>query len=300
MLGFGSASVWTVAVDATGRMISSELSSQIERAKREGYSPIYVNATAGSTVLGSYDPFSELAQFCRTHSIWLHIDASWGGPAIFSSLQAHKMAGPEKADSLSLNPHKKMGVPITCSFLLGADMRQFHKSNTSAADYLFHHGPSTNEDADIYDLADLTLQCGRRGDSLKLALSWIYYGKRGHAEHIERAFDTATYMASRISNHPSLKLVSTSPPPCLQVCFYYAPGKKLCPEAEGNSEATERITAKLVTQGYMIDFASGVKGKFFRVVVNRDTRRETVDGLLNAIEEAGKAGLMKIHPYLAA
>ena len=296
MLGFGSASVRSVTVDSEGRMLPSALSSEIEKAKTDGYTPFYVNATAGTTVLGSYDPFADLASICKTHSLWLHIDASWGGPAIFSSKHAHRLAGAHLADSIAINPHKMMGVPITCSFLLGADMRTFHKANTLPAGYLFHTSEKSAPNAEIYDLADLTLQCGRRGDSLKLALGWIYYGREGYALQIEQAFDVAAYMTQCVSGHPNLKLVSSNPPPCLQVCFYYAPKGQLCPEAGGNSKATSDIAARLVREGFMVDYAPGEQGMFFRVVVNRDTRRGTVDGLLKAVEEAGREGMEKVHP----
>ena len=276
-------------------MIPSQLLSQISKAKSEGCTPFYVNATAGTTVLGSYDPFDEISRVCKSHNLWLHIDGSWGGPAIFSPTHAYKMSGSHLADSIAINPHKMMGVPLTCSFLLGADMRQFHKANTLPAGYLFHN--DTDENAEVYDLADLTLQCGRRGDSLKLALGWIFYGKEGYASQIDKAFSTAAYMSSQIATHyPNLKLVSSNPPPCLQVCFYYAPNGELCPEPEGNSKATADIATKLVSRGFMVDYAPGEKGKFFRVVVNRETRRETVDGLLRAVVEVGREDLEKVHP----
>ena len=296
MLGFGSSSVRSVPVDSEGCMIPSELAAHIEKAKGEGYTPFYVNATAGTTVLGSYDPFTKISEICKTYKLWFHIDASWGGPAVFSPKHAHKMEGSTCADSIAINPHKMMGVPITCSFLLGTDMRQFHKANTLPAGYLFHTDADAAGSSEVYDLADLTLQCGRRGDALKLALGWIFYGKSGYAAQIEHAFDTTAYMAHLVSQHPNLKLVSSNPPPCLQVCFYYAPHGKLCPEAEGNSKATKGIAQRLIREGFMVDYAPGEKGKFFRVVVNRETQRATVDGLIRAVEDAGKEGLQKVHP----
>lgn len=175
-------------------------------------------------------------------------------------------------------------------------MRQFHKANTLPANYLFHSEPGKNENAEVYDLADLTLQCGRRGDALKLALGWMFYGKDGYAAQIERAFDTAAYLADRVFQHPNLKLVSSNPPPCLQVCFYYAPMGQLCPEAEGNSKATKEIAERLLREGFMVDYAPGERGMFFRVVVNRETRRGTVDGLVTAIEEAGRGEVQGVHP----
>ena len=294
MCGFGSSAVWSVSTDSAGRMLPSALSSQIGKAKAEGYTPFYVNATAGTTVLGSYDPVSDLAPICKTHDLWLHVDASWGGPAIFSPNHAHKMEGSHLASSIAINPHKMMGVPITCSFLLGADMRQFHAANTLPASYLFHNSEneaSLNPNTEIYDLADLTLQCGRRGDSLKLALGWIFYGKEGYAAQIDHAFETAAYMTSRVSDHPDLVLVSENPPPCLQVCLYYAPGGKLRESKEENSKVTKTVAEGLVIRGFMVDYAAGENGSFLRCVVNRGTRRETVDGLLIAIGEVGEKAL---------
>ncbi|MCJ1355000.1 MAG: hypothetical protein MMC33_004991 [Icmadophila ericetorum] len=302
MLGFGSSAVWPIPVDSQGHMIPSALDTRIQEAKSQGFTPFYLNATAGTTVLGSFDPFPALAEICHAHNLWFHIDASWGGPAIFSLTYAHKLKGSELANSIAINPHKMMGVPITCSFLLGADMRQFHTANTLPASYLFHndspggHGRLGN--VEIYDLADLTLQCGRRGDALKLALGWIYYGGSGYSAQITRAFEIAAHLSSLIAFSKNFVPVTPNPPECLQVCFYYAPDGELCPEAEGNSTVTKGISEVLVREGFMVDYAPGENGMFFRVVVNRDTRRETCDGLVKSIEKAGKERVKNLHADL--
>ncbi|KAL6721052.1 Glutamate decarboxylase 2 [Lecanora helva] len=293
MLGLGSLSVRSVPVDPeTGSIDPSAFSSQVKRAKEEGYTPFYLNATAGTTVLGSYDPITPLSAICKEHNIWLHIDASWGGPAIFSPTHKHKFLGSHLADSIAINPHKMMGVPITCSFLLGKDMRQFHASNTLPAEYLFHSdapgGGEVSAAEEVYDLADLSLQCGRRGDALKLYLSWIYHGSSGFAAQIDTAFDTAAYMATLVSEHPDLLLASMSPPPCCQVCFFYAKGGVLKGDKGGNKRVTSEIARGLVPRGFMVDFA-GVdeRGPFLRVVVSRGTGRGTVEGLVEAVGEIG-------------
>lgn len=291
MLGFGGSAVFSVPTDESGCMDPAELSNMIKKAKNAGLTPFYVNATAGTTVLGSYDPLGHVASVCNTHSVWLHVDASWGGPAIFSPKHASKLAGCHLANSIAINPHKMMGVPVTCSFLLSPDLRQFHAANTLPASYLFHSSSSsvqTPNPSEIYDLADLTLQCGRRGDSLKLALGWIFYGKDGYAKQIEDAFSTAAYMASLVAEHPDLVLVSENPPPCLQVCFYFAPGRTLSESKEENTKATANIARGLVPRGFMVDYAPGDHGAFLRVVVNRETRKGTVHGLLDAVVQVGK------------
>ena len=228
------------------------------------------------------------------------MNPAWGGPAIFSPTHARKLAGSHLADSIAVNPHKMMGVPITCSFLLGADMRQFHRSNTLPADYLFHSSSSSPSDAsssssDVHDLADLTLQCGRRGDSLKLYLGWLHHGSAGYARQVDAAFATAAHLAGLVAAHADLVLVGPDPPPCCQVCFYYAPAGLLRAEeaeaeAERNGRVTREVVRSLVPKGFMIDYAGGDDGRgaFMRAVVSRETGRGTVEGLVEAVVELGK------------
>jgi len=314
MYGFGSGAVKSVGVDETGRMRADLLDEAVEKAKRDGETPFYVNATAGTTVLGSYDPIDEIADVCQKHKLWLHVDGSWGGPVIFSRRHKDKLRGVDRADSIAVTPHKMLAAPMTCSFLLAKDMRQVQKAMTLPAGYLFHNtedetdeGAGTvkddsaaatqNADAhpgqekdyeEVWDMADLTPQCGRRADSLKLALSWVYYGSEGFEQLIDNAFDAAAHMADLIQKTEGFSLVSSNPPPCLQVCFYYNKQTGVG-HRNRNSKTTEEITRKLVPRGFMIDYAPGEEGKFFRVVVNGQTRLETVDGLVKAISEVGKS-----------
>jgi glutamate decarboxylase len=309
--GLGSSAVWTVPVDGdSGRMNPSALRGMVQRALAQGKTPLYVNATAGTTVLGSYDPIEAIAGVCKEFGLWLHVDASWGGPAIFSAAHRHKLAGCHLANSLTVNPHKMMNVPVTCSFLLGPDTAVFHRANTLPAGYLFHSSsspspPQTNIMTDsgnpspeapapppleeeVWDLADLTLQCGRRADSLKLALSWIYHGAAGFERQVDHAFEVAAHLAELVSRHDDLFLESENPPPCLQVCFYYAPRGELAEEKEVNTARTRAMVQKLVSRGYMVDYAPGDRGSFFRVVVNAQTLKGTVEGLVKALVAVGR------------
>lgn len=341
--GLGSASVIPVPVDEHGCMIPSEIQRLILSAKAEGKTPFYVNATAGTTVMGSFDPFTAISAIAKQHGMWMHIDGAWGGSFALSPTLRSRLAGSHLADSIAINPHKMMGVPIVCSFLLGRDLRQFHEANTLRAGYLFHdadiddevtvskdidtetpitngvHGSTEDEWKEPDDLADLTLQCGRRGDALKLFMAWRYYGAEGYRQKIENAYDVACHMASLVAHNPNMVLISQRQPPCLQVCFYYAPGghllfsdsghdETLVPSAlenvsdvadreavleKFNTKVTQRITKRLVRRGFMIDFAPALegqtwKGKFFRAVVNIQTPRETVERLVGDIEVLGR------------
>ncbi|KAK4231960.1 putative glutamate decarboxylase [Podospora fimiseda] len=288
--GFGSSAVWSVPVNPlTGQMLPSALRDLILKAISENKKPFYVNATAGTTVLGSYDPFEEISSICKEFGLWMHIDASWGGPAIFSEKHKYKLKGSHLADSLTVNPHKMLNVPVTCSFLLGPDVEGvFHRANTLPAGYLFHSSESDEDEEEnkkVWDLADLTLQCGRRGDALKLALSWIYYGSEGFREQVDGAFEVAGYLVELLDERKKeFELVSENPAPCLQVCFYYSP----VDDKTENTRRTRTMVERLIRRGYMVDYAPGDRGSFFRVVVNCQTLRGTVEGLVKALEEVGR------------
>ncbi|KAF2156977.1 PLP-dependent transferase [Myriangium duriaei CBS 260.36] len=284
--GMGANNVVEVPVDSDHRMDTNALEQLIQQAKDQGKTPLYVNATAGTTVYGAYDPFRTIHAICKKHNMWMHIDGSWGGSAIFSSAQKHKLDGSHLADSLTVNPHKMLNVPMTCSFLLTPDTRRFHRANTLPAGYLFHEiGEDTQ---DVWDLADLTLQCGRRADSFKLALSWVYYGAVGFERLVDHAFAMAGQLATLVERNPEFDLVSPNPAPCLQVCFYYAPKGKSTEDAAANTLRTKRIVEKLLGRGFMVDYAPGPKGYLFRIVVNCQTLPGTVEGLVKALEECGR------------
>ncbi|KAF2747500.1 PLP-dependent transferase [Sporormia fimetaria CBS 119925] len=289
MFGMGSRNVIAVPVDPiTGRMSPSELSRLVKESRSRGETPFFVNATAGTTVMGSYDPFTDLSAICKQNNMWLHIDGSWGGSVIFNkslASQDFRLKGAELADSIAITPHKMLGVPMTCSFLLCQDMRKVWKAMTLPAGYLFHNEGDSVED--VYDLADLTPQCGRRADSLKLFLSLAYYGEEHYAALIQRGFDNANYLLALLKKSQNFVAISPEPLPCLQVCFYYAPKGKIEEDAGKNTAVTKHIAEKLIGRGFMIDFAPGEKGSFFRVVVNGNTRKGTLDGLVRAIEEEG-------------
>lgn len=358
--GLGSSNVWPVPVDAQGTLRVSKLEGLIRKARDEGLTPFFMCATAGTTVLGVYDPLPAIAEVCKRENLWFHVDASWGGAVVFSPNQKHKLAGSEYADSLTFNfnPHKMLGVPLTCSFLLTSDRRKFKEANSIPAGYLFHgadsrisdgtdhdHGEenfsksqhrtglangldisnitssaSQKEERDhpithpvsnhniakcaasdlgpLDDLGDLTLQCGRKGDSLKLFLSWLYYGTSYYGQRIDEALSTAAYLASLVAAHPQLTLLGECPPPCLQVCFFYAADRKVegeCGEGgtkeggspERNTWVTKAIAKGLVDRGFMVDYAPGAGGMFLRAVVHLSVRRETVKRLVEDVVSIG-------------
>jgi glutamate/tyrosine decarboxylase-like PLP-dependent enzyme len=288
MCGFGSHSVWHVPCDQEGRMDTFKLVDMIRKSRKSGCTPLYVNATAGTTVLGQFDPLNRIADICAQENLWMHVDASWGGAMIFSEKHRNKLSGASRANSLTFTPHKMLGVPVTCSFLLGRDLEDFWRANTLPAGYLYHE--SAAKSSEMWDLGDLTLQCGRKGDSLKLALGWIYYGSDGYGSYVDLGYENALELTSLVVRAEDLILVSQNPPSCLQVCMYYASGGVAALASTPHdivSERTRKISDRLLSYGFMVDYAPGSYGNFLRVVVNGETKEDTLTSLIRAISEIG-------------
>ncbi|KAJ7218363.1 pyridoxal phosphate-dependent transferase [Mycena pura] len=210
--GLGLAGLRKIKTDTSGRMIVEELERGLKEAVDAGELPIFINATAGTTVTGAFDPIPEIAVLAKKYGCWLHVDGSWGGALAFSETHRAKLAGVEHADSVTFNPHKLLAVPLICSFLLLRN-RTSLKANNLGADYLFH--------GNKYDLGDGTTGCGRRPDAFKFFLAWQASGSNGFGRSIDQALAQSARLVELIKSEPNLELVldhdSTTP----QVCFRY-------------------------------------------------------------------------------
>jgi glutamate/tyrosine decarboxylase-like PLP-dependent enzyme len=212
MIGTGRENVRAVPVDDRGRMLPGELVAAIKEDVRGGRIPYIVIATAGTTVRGSFDPLGEIAEVCRAHKVWLHVDGAMGGSVLLSS-QKELLAGSELADSFTWDAHKMMGVPLLCSCVLFRERNVLLDNFNETADYLFQ--------SDGVDLNPGTqsMQCGRRNDALKLWAAWKHHGDAGYRRDIDHLFSLAEYAGSVIEANENMTL--TVPVESVNVCFEY-------------------------------------------------------------------------------
>ncbi|CAK9437880.1 uncharacterized protein LODBEIA_P22580 [Lodderomyces beijingensis] len=291
LLGIGSENVFKVDVTPQGLLNVLHLETQIKQSILDGYTPLYINATAGTTVFGSYDPFIQISKVAKKYNCHFHIDGSWGGNVIFSPHYKNRLQGCEFADSITVNPHKMLGIPNTCSFLLLPHVKNFQTALSLQAPYLFHGRESEEEEAN-YDLADGTMGCGRRADSFKFYLAWLYYGQVGFQNRVDHAYKIQEYFVKKVKSSSDFEIVGPAYPQCLQVCFYYRP-PSLKNASSDNTEVTRFISRELHKSGkYLVDFSPNPeddsKGEFFRVVFNSPILTDKVaDDLIDSIVRVG-------------
>jgi len=280
VLGLGTAQVFKVKSDDRGSMIPEALERGIEQSLSAGRRPFFVAATAGSTVLGAFDPCEQIAAIARKHDLWLHVDGSLGGTVILSPKQRDLLKGLEQADSFVWNPHKLMGLPITCSVILLKEKGHLFRTNSTAGtEYIFHE-----DEFGAYDMGPYSLQCGRRVDVLKLWLSWMYYGDLDYAYRIDRFFELAAYLEQKIADHPRLELMA--PRTSINVCFRYSPEN-----GQDINDFNLRLRQKLAVDGIcMVNYSYLQEKLVLRpVIANHELVRSDIDrffeNLLAAAEE---------------
>uniref|UniRef100_A0A4W5PY44 Glutamate decarboxylase 1b n=1 Tax=Hucho hucho TaxID=62062 RepID=A0A4W5PY44_9TELE len=292
-LGFGSENVVLLSTDERGRVIPADLEAKILDVKQKGYHPLFVNATAGSTVYGAFDPINEIADICEKYNMWLHVDGAWGGGLLMSRKHRHKFSGVERANSVTWNPHKMMGVPLQCSAILVREKGILAGCNSMCAGYLFQ--PDKQYDVS-YDTGDKAIQCGRHVDIFKFWLMWKAKGTIGFEQHIDKCLDLSQYLYDKIRNREGYEMVFEGVPQHTNVCFWYIP-PSLRGMEHNSKEYREKlhkvapnIKAMMMESGTtMVGYQpQGQKVNFFRMVISNPAALQSdIDFLIDEIERLG-------------
>ncbi|CAG9863233.1 unnamed protein product [Phyllotreta striolata] len=291
-LGIGENNVCRVLTDDIGRIVPSDMEKKIAENIEQGAVPIMAVATLGTTVRGAFDPINEIAEICKKHNMWLHIDAAWGGGLIFSQKHRAKLNGIERANSLVVNPHKLLAVPQQCSLLLVKDPKILLECYSRGAEYLFQKDKHYDRS---YDLGDKYLQCGRKCDVFKFWFMWKAKGSSGFANHIDTLMDVAEYFEQQVNNRPEFLLVSERQ--YMNVCFWYLPRylrskTNILENGSQLHKVAPQIRAFMIKCGSVMLGYQPLKGlpNFFRFVSqNSALTRTDVDFILDHIQEIGDA-----------
>jgi sulfinoalanine decarboxylase/sulfinoalanine decarboxylase/aspartate 1-decarboxylase len=265
--GIGRNNIRYIQADSKGKMITEKLEEQIIDDINKGFIPTYVNATAGTTVLGVFDPIDEIADITEKYKIWLHVDGAYCGSVIFSEKYKHLIKGVERSNSFSYNAHKMLGTPLTCSIILVNDKKQLHDSFSNEADYLYQ------TDGDDFNLGKTSFQCGRRNDALKFWTLWKSVGTRGLEKIVDQQFELANVALEYIRSNPNYTLYSFDD--SISICFNYK-----------NIDPTTLCTALYEHQITVVGFGSFNDDTFIRLVtINANNKKQDILNFFKVLEE---------------
>jgi aromatic-L-amino-acid decarboxylase len=215
-LGIGLDNVVKIPADSAFRMLPAALARAIAADRAAGYLPLACVATVGTTSTSSIDPVPAIADICTAEDVWLHVDGAYGGVAAVSPKFRHVLAGTERADSLTVNPHKWLFTPIDCSALYTRYPDVLKRAFSLVPEYLV-----TREQDDVVNLMDYGVQLGRRFRALKLWMVIRAFGTDGLASRLEHHCDLAQTFAGWVEAAEYWEVCA--PTPFSLVCFRYAP-----------------------------------------------------------------------------
>jgi aromatic-L-amino-acid decarboxylase len=208
--GLGHRNLVRIEVDEDYALRPEALDRALRDDRAAGRVPVMACATVGTTSCASVDPVDAIAGVCGRHGVWLHVDAAYAGPAAALPELRPRFAGWQRADSIVLNPHKWMSVPLDCSLLLSRRLDAFRASLALTPEYLASDAGATN-------LMDVGLALGRRFRALKLWFVFRREGAAGIRDMIRRHCELARRFADRVDEDPRLELAA--PPSFGTVCF---------------------------------------------------------------------------------
>jgi aromatic-L-amino-acid decarboxylase len=215
-LGIGLDNIVRVPCDQNFAMIPAALADLIAADRRAGLIPMAVVATDGTTATGAQDPLGAIAEVCRDEGVWLHVDAAYGGLWRLAPGIGEVSPALDVADSLVVNPHKTLFVPMECGLLLSRRRDALAGSFRLVPDYL-----ATRDAAGTVDYMDLSLQLGRPFRALKLWWVIRSFGLDGLRARLAHAAELAELLRRRADTDPDWHRVGGSVLPL--VCLRYLP-----------------------------------------------------------------------------
>jgi len=278
LMGLGDAAVIPVATDRERRMDPVALERALAGCLARGEVPMAVVSTAGTTDFGAVDDLPAVADLCRAYDAWFHVDAAYGGGLLVSPRHAHRLAGIERADSVTIDYHKTFFQPVSSSAAVFRE-RATMTPVTYHADYL-NPLESTNPNQ-----VDKTLQTTRRFDALKLWMTLRVMGPDAIGGYLDTVIDLARGVHDAVAHLEDVEVAAE--PQLSTLVLRYAPADA---DEEEIAHLNTEIRSVLFHRGSAVVAATKVDGcQFLKLtLLNPKATREDVVGIVDQIRTVGR------------
>jgi aromatic-L-amino-acid decarboxylase len=215
VIGFLSKQLRKLPSDEKFRLSIKTLHDAIKSDRAKGLRPFCVIANAGTTNTGAVDPLNELADLATKEKLWFHVDGAFGAASILSDRGRAMLGGIERADSISLDPHKWLFQSFECGCVLVRDVALLKSAFQITADYL----RDVHRDAEQFNPCDHGVQLTRSFRALKVWLSLQTFGLAAFREAITRGFELAEIAERQLRSRKGWEILS--PAQMATVCFRF-------------------------------------------------------------------------------
>ena len=273
--GFGAANVRRLGIDERRRLVPGELERAIEADLEAEIVPACVVANGGTTLTGAVDDLDAVADVCERHGVWMHVDGAYGLPAAGTPSAGPLFAGLERADSVTLDAHKWLGLQKSCSLVL---LRR-----EGALEEAFGHEESYIRREEVRNAVERTLEYSRPLRSLKLWIAFRTHGAEAFRGWIEGTLARARELADLVRDAPDFELLGE--PTLSTVCFRHLPADGV--DVDEHNIALARAVqndGRVYLAAALIDGHACLRVCF----VNFRTRPEDVELLVRVVRECGQ------------
>jgi aromatic-L-amino-acid decarboxylase len=280
ILGIGHANLRRIPVTADWRMDTRALAQAIETDRFAGLMPACVAATVGTVNTGAIDALDEIADLCVEQGLWFHVDAAYGGPAALLPELAEWYRGIDRADSIAIDPHKWMYVPLECGCALVKNARAMRAAFSLVPPYL-------RDDKALPWFSEFGVQQSRGFKALKLWLVLKQVGLDGYRRLIARDITLARTLRERVRASTEFELMAEGP---LSItCFRYRPRNLEDDDAELN-RLNRSVLEAIQREGRVFLTGTELAGRFAlrACIVNFRTTEADLDRLVEAVSSAGR------------
>jgi len=276
LLGLGHDAVRLIAVDDAFRMRTDDLRHEILRDLQNGKVPIAVVASAGTTATGSIDPMFAIADICHDFGLWLHVDGAYGALASIAIPDAFR--GMERADSVSLDPHKWLYQPTGCGCLLYRDSSYARKAFGHSGEYA---RVLSDDPIEGFAFFEESIELTRPFRALALWLSLRFHGLEAFRESIREDLRFAQLLADLIDAEPRLERLA--PVALSAVNFRYVG----CEDADGFNRS---ILTRVNQRGRVYISNAEIDGRFAlrACIVNHRSTENDVRSIVSEVLAAAE------------
>lgn len=282
LLGIGSDNVRVVGSDERDRMRPDLLRDQIERDLAAGCIPIAVMASAGTVNTGAVDPLDAIADICADLDVWLHVDGSYGGPAVLL-LDGHEQtrAALARVDSLALDPHKWLYAPVDVGLVLLRDREVMRDTFSLVPPYLRTDGDPEGAGGPVW-FSEFGFEQTRPFRALKVWLMLKHLGVNGYRDLIGHDIAIADKLAARVADSSQLELLARG---LSVVCFRCRPISG-ADDTERLDKLNQDVLSAVQRAGHAFIAGTRVRGVFAlrACVVNPGSSARDADALVDEVE----------------
>jgi glutamate/tyrosine decarboxylase-like PLP-dependent enzyme len=282
VLGFTREQIRSMPSDEYFRLPVESLRQAVTEDRADGKQPFCVIANAGTTNTGAVDPLDQLADFCKLENLWLHVDGAYGAAACLSERGRKLLTGIERADSLSLDPHKWLFQPFEIGCVLARDARLLKKTFHTMAGYLEDTKRAEEEEINYYDYG---VQLTRGFRALKLWLSIKTFGAAAFREAINRGFEMAEFAESLLRQSDCWRIIS---PATFGIVTFRFVAENLT-ESEIN-EIHRRMVEMMSEDGFAFANSTSIRGQTVMrlCTINPRTTEDDVRATIRQLEQFGR------------